>query len=174
MVCLQLEQFFGLLVVRVLRATKLPNKDAGIFYDGNDMTDAYALIRLGGARRKDCPHTSVVRDSLDPTWDEEFVIVVPAGVDKFAIELFDSDDDNWVGAAREGIGFVQVQFRRHPGEWVEKREPLFNFENKKVMHSKVEYQFFFARSVRDLLVMDDEGAVRKDPSAAMDIGTFLK
>merc|ERR1740121_93073 len=145
-----LDHICGFIYLRIRRARNLPNKDAGVFFEGSDLTDAYVLIRMGDTKRKDCPSTRVIKDNLHPVWDEEFVLPVPATQRKLTLEVFDSDDDAWVGSKRESIGYLQVEFRNHQATWVERNEHLHYFQSRKNLKSKLEYSFFYVTCIKQL------------------------
>lgn len=171
-----LDSIFALLIVRVISANRLPNMDGGTFFNTGDLTDAYVLIRLGKVKRRHCPSTRVIQDNLNPRWEEEFCLEVPSDVKYFSLEVFDSDEDQWVGAPREGIGHLPVKFRHCPGQWIDKVEPLLSFNNNKPIKSKLHFQFFYVNSVADLGKLreaeEDTECAQGVPSV-QSVGTFL-
>merc|ERR1719330_845306 len=164
-----LDNFFGLLIVRVMGARKLPNTDAGVLFSGENLTDAFVLVRLGNLKREAAPCTAVVNDNLNPRWEEEFCLMV-RDENYVTLEVFDSDPGNWLAAARQGVGFVRIHFRSQPGEWVGREEHLRTLTYGKQMEALLEYEFFFAKCIKHLLVMEGVGT---EPSL-QSLGAWLR
>jgi len=156
---LYLDNIFGMLFVKVVKASKLPNLDAGFFKSSQDMTDACVVLRLCGQGREECPQTAVVKDDLNPTWDEEFILPVLPDQKKLTFEIFDSDEDQWVGRGRDEIGFVTATFRHESGAWIKRKEPVLSFKSSTPLSkSTFEYHLLFVNTFQQLLCMDpDDG-----------------
>lgn len=153
---LYLDNFFTMLIVYIDQASDLPNKDGGVFFDRKgDLTDAYVLLRAGKVRRRDAPRTKTIQDSLNPSWEEEFYLEVPIDVKVLTLEVFDDDEDQWVGAKREGVGYLNVEFRHTTGQWVQKSDRLLSFPHGEEMDAKINFQYFFATSLQELSRLDD-------------------
>jgi len=169
-----LECFCDLLVVRVKRARDLPDMDKTMFSASGDVTDGYTVVRFGNGTREDCKRTKVVDDNLNPTWDETFTLTVPCGETQIVLEVYDRDDERWMGAARsKEIGYVVVPFRNRPGEWMEQVECLTSF-NKKVgqLKSTIEFSYFFADCYQTMPGVSTLGAMKKRPASS--VYDFLK
>merc|ERR1740121_3170465 len=147
-----LDNFFGILFLQIVSASNLPNMDAGMFSSASDLTDAFVVLRLGG---QECDRTRTIKDNLNPIWDEEFIVNPPLDARWFRLDVADSDTDQWTGSDVEQIGFVQVDFRRTPGRWVECQENLRHAKTGTAMtNCYLSFKYYFATSVKHL-VSDD-------------------
>eukprot|EP00759_Apiculatamorpha_spiralis_P001933 PhF_6_TR10625/c0_g1_i1/m.17209 len=63
---------FGSLEVTVVEAKDLPNLDKGLMHSNSDLTDAYVSVSCPGVSKTSAQKTSVVKDSLDPKWNQTF------------------------------------------------------------------------------------------------------
>lgn len=159
-----LDNFFGVLFVQIKGARNLPNMDEGMFSSAGNLTDAFVILRLGN---KECGRTSTIKDNLNPIWDQDFRVDPPVDVDSFRLEVADNDTDEWAGNDVEQIGFVQVDFRKTPGEWNECQETLRHHKTGKEMNKcHLTFRYFFATSMRHLMEIFD--AIPVPPSFTRD------
>jgi len=177
---LYIDNIFNYLLVVIKQAKDVPNLDAGLFYEGQNKTDSFIVLRIDDKPVSDCPTTKVIMDDLNPVFDEEFFVEVPVQSNDLRMELFDSDADQWVGGDPDGIGYLKCSFREKPGQWVKRRGNFFHWENKTKMTATLEYELFFITSLKDVSVLEAqaEGGMEGAKSiatmkAAQSLGAFL-
>jgi len=86
------EEFVGLLIIRLLRGTDLPNMDLV------GRTDAYATFLLGDRKCR----SKAVRNSLNPVWNETLSLNVRSLKESLILKLYDEDRfgaDTFIGQA---------------------------------------------------------------------------
>jgi len=156
-----LDSLLGMLLLKIDKACELPNLASGVVFEGNDLTDCYVLVN-SGQRPRDCPKTRVIKDDLDPIWNEEFLLDIPPELTHLTLELWDCNSDQWTGSKRESIGSVRLDFRSHAGRWVQKRAAVnLTVPGRKGTKPTLEYRFFFATSIRQLMEME-MGSIEPD------------
>ena len=70
----ELPLLHGTFKIHVIEARGLPDTDTAFFnIDRGDLTDAYVEVDIG---HHQLMKTAYEKNNLDPTWDEEFTIVV--------------------------------------------------------------------------------------------------
>jgi len=92
----------GHLNVAVLSARDLPDMESWLskLVDKKDVTDAFVDVRLGAAK---LVKTSIVSNSLNPVWNEEFRVEVCHFAEELVFEVKDKDH-----MQAEFIGLVAV------------------------------------------------------------------
>ncbi|KAL5836521.1 hypothetical protein ACOSQ4_016018 [Xanthoceras sorbifolium] len=87
------------LTVRVLEARNIPSMDL------NGLSDPYVRLQLGKQRSR----TKVVKKSLSPTWEEEFIFKVDDLSEELVVSVLDEDkyfNDDFVGYVKVPISRI--------------------------------------------------------------------
>jgi len=151
---LKLDNMMGIIYIHVTGARKLPNLDAGLFKGANDLTDAFVILRMGDMKLEECPRTEVVQDSLNPTWDEDFIFETTPEAKRMSLEVYDSDMDRWRGETKKPCGFATLDFRCRPGEWVKATEKLHSFQDgQQEMEAVIEVEYCFVECIAQLVTL---------------------
>ena len=96
----------GVVHVKVIKATDLPDVDAVMGMNVTGVTDPYVVVTLG----RDTFKTAVIDDNLNPIWNEEhsFLSTSPA-FEILNFRVHDSGDDVLVGQLDISVHDIQKQ-----------------------------------------------------------------
>jgi len=102
-----MEQYIGLLKVRVIKGTNL------LASDFMNTSDPYVVVSLGNQKVK----TKTVKRCLNPVWDDELTLGVPSPPAQLILEVMDKDrfsKDEFLGGAKVDLEpFVTVASNYH-------------------------------------------------------------
>jgi phospholipase D1/2 len=92
----------GHLILKIIEARNLPDMESSLakLMNKRDVTDAFVEAWLGGAR---VAKTSIIKNNLNPVWNETYNLDVCHFVDKLRFEIRDKDQ-----AYSEYIGAVEI------------------------------------------------------------------
>mmetsp|Transcript_84897 Transcript_84897/g.243634 ORF Transcript_84897/g.243634 Transcript_84897/m.243634 type:complete len:552 (+) Transcript_84897:2-1657(+) len=115
--------------VRVNQATKLKNKDTGLF---GDYSDAYVVVNLGSQEFK----TSVIDNNLNPVWSSDNYFTFEVAVEATTLKLACMNKNRFKD---DSLGETEVDVRTLArGEWCRFKEKLENGDD-----AELEFDVFF-------------------------------
>jgi C2 domain len=123
----------GRVYAKVIRATNLPKTDT------LGKCDPYVLLSIGDAEQSEVVCTSIKKRTLNPVWNEEFVIPVYNGTESLDLELFDHDEldsDDCVGSI--SIPLSALSHQAHVEAWFDIHlEPSWIKQTDKLVGKKL-------------------------------------
>jgi len=146
-----LESLCSFVFLHIKRAKNLPNMDKCTFCsNAKDLTDSFVLVRFPDIQERDCPRTSVIKDNLNPEWDEVFFCPVDSQKRTLTLEVYDSGEDQWVCTSKESIGYVVVDFGKCHGRLLNQLASLRDSQTCMKLGASIEYSYCFLSSIREL------------------------
>ncbi|KAK0596628.1 hypothetical protein LWI29_017511 [Acer saccharum] len=146
------------LTVRVIEARNIPAMDL------NGFSDPYVRLQLGKQRSR----TKVVKKSLSPSWEEEFIFKVDDLSEELVVSVLDEDkyfNDDFVGYIKVPISRIFDAHNKSLGNVWFSLQP----KNKKSKHKEcgeilLNISFSHNSSFMELNSMNDHGSLLRKPS----------
>ncbi|TXG69815.1 hypothetical protein EZV62_004750 [Acer yangbiense] len=146
------------LTVRVIEARNIPAMDL------NGFSDPYVRLQLGKQRSR----TKVVKKSLSPSWEEEFIFKVDDLSEELVVSVLDEDkyfNDDFVGYIKVPISRIFDADNKSLGNvWFSLQPKNKKSKNKECGEILLNISFSHNSSFMELNSMNDHGSLLRKPS----------